>query len=62
MGCGCGKKRSITVNNAIKSYNNQQVCPNCKKPMIFKQVFVPKLRGYIKSWECATCKFRKQSR
>lgn len=63
MGCGCGKRKKdkpkiITqkAKTAIK-----KSCPKCSKPMNYKQVFSPKLRRYIKVWDCTICSYKTQS-
>ena len=60
MGCGCGKKKSyrITSNHRLERTNSK--CTKCGSVMVYKQQYSPKMKKYVRLWECSNqrCKHR----
>lgn len=60
MGCGCGKRKNNRAVIRSMNDNKRRRCSKCGGFMVYKQTYSPRMKRYIKIWECTNkrCKNR----
>lgn len=59
MGCGCGKRKNKRP--TVNSLNSKRMmCKKCGSFMVYKQQYSPRMKKYVRVWECSNkrCKAR----